>query len=88
MIRVLVLAVLGYLAYRIVKRWVRGKILPGPMKDRAAGRIDDVMVKDPQCGAYFARRDGVALRDAGRELLFCSRECRDKYLAATSPPRD
>lgn len=87
MIRVMVLAVLGYLGYRIVKRWVRGKILSRPAEGRAPGRIDDVMVKDPQCGAYFARRDGVALRQAERELLFCSRECRDKYLAANSPPR-
>lgn len=88
MIRVIVLAVLGYLGYRIVKRWVRGKILSGPAEGRGPGRIDDVMVKDPQCGTYFARRDGVALRHAERELLFCSRECRDQYLAAHSPPRD
>jgi hypothetical protein len=52
------------------------------MNHRETGRIDDVMVKDPQCGAYFPRRDGIALKSAGGGLLFCSRECRDKYLAA------
>lgn len=86
MIRVIVLVVLGYLGYRVVKRWVRGKILSDRAEGRAHGRIDDVMVKDPQCGAYFARRDGVVLRHAEGELLFCSPECRDKYLAANSPP--
>jgi uncharacterized protein len=86
MIRVLVFALLGYLAYRVVKRWVRGKILSERVAGRTPGRIDDVMVKDPQCGAYFARRDGVTLRQADRELVFCSRECRDKYLAANPPP--
>jgi uncharacterized protein len=86
MIRVLVFALLGYLAYRVVKRWVRGKIHSERVAGRTPGRIDDVMVKDPQCGAYFARRDGVTLRQADRELVFCSRECRDKYLAANPPP--
>jgi len=86
MIRFLVLALLGYLAYRVAKRWVRGKIFSERVEGHTAGRIDDVMVKDPQCGAYFARRDGVTLRQADRELVFCSRECRDKYLAANPPP--
>jgi hypothetical protein len=86
MIRVLIFALLGYLAYRLVKRWVLRQIRSDRVEGRATGRIDDVMVKDPQCGAYFARRDGVALRHADRDLLFCSRECRDKYIAANSPP--
>jgi uncharacterized protein len=86
MIRIIVLALLGYLGYRLFKRWVRGKILSGRTESHGPGRIDDVMVKDPQCGAYFARRDGVTLRHAERELLFCSRECREKYLAGNPPP--
>jgi hypothetical protein len=86
MIRFLLLTLLGYLAYRVAKRWVRGRIPSGRVEGHAPGRIDDVMVKDPQCGAYFARRDGVALRHTGRDLLFCSRECRDNYLAANPPP--
>jgi uncharacterized protein len=86
MIRVIILVVLGYLAYRIAKRWVRSKVLSDRVEDRKAGRIDDIMVKDPQCGTYFARRDGVALKHEERDLLFCSRECRDKFLAANSPP--
>lgn len=86
MFRFLILAVLGYLAYRVARRWIRGKTSSGRVDGRTPERIDDVMVKDPQCGAYFARRDGVALRQADRDLLFCSRECRDKYISAKFPP--
>jgi hypothetical protein len=86
MIRVIILALLGYLAYRVAKRWVRGKLRSDHVEGRASERIDDVMVKDPQCGKYFARGDGVVLRLAGRDLLFCSPECRDNYLAVNSPP--
>jgi hypothetical protein len=88
MIRILVLLVLGYLAYRLAKRWLRGKMISGRVNHRETGRIDDVMIKDPQCGVYFPRRDGVALKSAGGGLLFCSRECRDKYLAARSESGD
>ena len=85
MIRIIILAALGYLAYRFVKRWVRSKVLSDRVEGREADRIDDIMVKDPQCGTYFARRDGVVLKHGERDLLFCSRECRDKFLAANSP---
>lgn len=86
MIRYIILAVVGYLAYRVAKRWVAGKLRSSRVEGRAAGRIEDVMVKDPLCGTYFARRDGVTLRLAGRELMFCSQKCRDNYLAANPPP--
>ena len=86
MIRVLIILLVGYFAYRVAKRWVRGKVFSERVEGRAPDRIDDVMVKDPQCGTYFARRDGVVLRLADRDLMFCSLECRDKYIAANAPP--
>ncbi|MCU0590294.1 MAG: hypothetical protein MUC57_02335 [Desulfobacterales bacterium] len=86
MIRILILALLGYVGYRVVKRWARDKLRSGHVDGRMPDRIDDVMIKDPQCGTYFPRRDGVSARHADRDLFFCSRECRDKYLAANSPP--
>jgi hypothetical protein len=61
-------------------------MISGRMNRRQAGRIDDVMIKDPQCGVYFPRRDGIVLKSGGDDLLFCSPECRDKYLAARSEP--
>jgi len=34
------------------------------------------------CKVYFTRKDGMCLMIGGKELCFCSEECRDKYLAA------
>jgi YHS domain-containing protein len=45
--------------------------------------IDDEMVKDPFCGVYFAKRDGVLLRHQGQDLYFCSEDCRDKFSSTT-----
>jgi YHS domain-containing protein len=47
---------------------------------QATGEIDDVMIKDPYCEAYFPRRSGVHLRQDGQDLYFCSAECRDKFV--------
>jgi uncharacterized protein len=82
MIRVVILLIVGYIAYRLVRRWLRGRMLTGRMSGEQGGRIDDVMVKDPQCGTYFPRRDGIVLKGKEGDLLFCCRECRDKYLSA------
>ncbi|MFO7709531.1 MAG: hypothetical protein R6V84_15300 [Desulfobacterales bacterium] len=82
MLRLIALMVLAYVAYRVVRTWVLGRSAPRQVRNRTGGRIDDVMLKDPQCGAYFARRDGVSLNHQGRELLFCSEECRERFLSA------
>jgi uncharacterized protein len=84
MIRVIVLFIVVYILYRLVRSWVRGKKQYGRMRGTPVDRIDDVMVKDPQCGAYFPRRDGIVFKRDEGDLLFCSRECRDKYLSGRS----
>ena len=45
------------------------------------GEIDDVMIKDPYCEAYFPKRNAVHLEVKGNDLYFCSPECRDNYIA-------
>jgi hypothetical protein len=44
-------------------------------------QIDDVMIKDPYCEAYFPKRNAVHLNLNAIDLYFCSKECRDKYIA-------
>ena len=78
--RLIIFGALIYLAYRAVKSWMTaGSQASSKMAQRAAGEIDDVMVKDPLCEVYFPKRNGVPLNFKGRELLFCSTECRDKF---------
>ncbi|WP_319526096.1 YHS domain-containing protein [uncultured Desulfosarcina sp.] len=78
--RVLLLIVIVYLTYRAVKSWVlRNLQVPGQNAPHNP-KIDDVMVKDPVCGVYFPRGEGVALRHKGQEYIFCSEACRDRFL--------
>jgi uncharacterized protein len=82
MIKLLIIVAVGYLLYRSLKSWMfpDGTSLKNG-SGKTAGNIDDVMIKDPYCQVYFPRRDAVHLRFRGSDLYFCSKECRDKYIA-------
>ena len=85
MIRIIILAVVAYVFYRALKSWM----FPAPDSSRSvsgkdAGRIDDVMIKDPFCEAYFPKRNAVQIKFKGEDLFFCSTACKDQYIAAQS----
>ncbi len=85
MIRFIILAVVAYVFYRALKSWM----FPSPdasksVADKSVGQIDDVMIKDPFCEAYFPKRNAVRLQFEGEDLYFCSTACKDQYIAAQS----
>ena len=81
MIRLIVIVALVYICYRALKAWIlrSAPTIEDGDRRKPAGHIDDVMVKDPYCEVYFPKRKGVPLERNGQELLFCSKECREKY---------
>ncbi len=79
--RLLILGVLLYLAWRAVKSWMSSNALGRRAEqDLQAGQADDIMEKDPYCGVYFPKREGVRIQHEGKDLYFCSEQCRDRYL--------
>ena len=85
MIRFVILAVVAYVFYRALKSWM----FPAPdssksVSGRDAGQLDDVMIKDPFCEAYFPKRNAVHLKFDGEDLYFCSTACKDQYITAQS----
>jgi uncharacterized protein len=80
-VRLIILILLVYLGYRALKSWVRQSLTRGEVgAQRTSREIDDIMIKCPACDVYFPRRDGVQHTVGGRDLSFCSPECRDHYL--------
>ena len=79
--RLLILLILLYLGYRFLKSWI---VKETPSQKATFGtetaESDNVMVKDPYCGIFFAQNDGVHLRVNDQDLYFCSQECKDKFL--------
>lgn len=80
-VRLLIYLILGIIIYRALKSLLGGT---KSQQVRSSGRdhlqADDTMIQDPQCGTYFARRDGVALHGKGQTMYFCSETCKDKYV--------
>ena len=76
MIRFLILAILGYLLYRILKTFFRSN----KEIDRSVdGGLIDEMVQDPYCKTYIPRRESVKRVIDGNEYRFCSDECASKF---------
>ena len=89
MIRFIILIVVGYIAYRALKSWMfpddsSSKSVSG----KTASEIDDVMIKDPFCEAYFPKRNAVHLNLNGKDLYFCSTECKTKYVESHAEAED
>ncbi len=78
--KLLLLIIIAYLAYRVAKSWVMRNLQSPGQNGSSQPSIDDVMVKDPECGIYFPQREGVELKRGGETLLFCSAVCRDRFL--------
>jgi hypothetical protein len=75
LLRLLILFLLGYLAFVALRSIARRG------KDRMSGRLNaessgEDMVLDPQCQSYIPKSNAVA--QSGR--YFCSRECAQLYL--------
>jgi len=80
--KLLIIIIILYLAYRAFKYWMLTNIIPGPKASTGSERqIDDIMIKDPVCEVYFPKRSGISLSIEGETLYFCSEECKDKYLS-------
>jgi YHS domain-containing protein len=86
MIRLLLLAIFGFLIYVLltaVMRSLRGGTRPtatsGGHPEKTAG--GEAMVKDPACGTYLPQSDALRARIAGRDEFFCSERCRDAWRA-------
>lgn len=83
MIRLLVFALLAYFLYRLIKRKLKelfpsedSRSVPTPSKrDEMAP-----LIRDPECGTYFDKREGVKAVIQGQNLYFCSPACRDAFL--------
>jgi YHS domain-containing protein len=76
LLRLLVIAGLGYLLYRVVKSFLP---LSGRLNKTRTNGVIDEMVQDPQCKTYIPRREAQRKVIDGKEYFFCGKECADKF---------
>ena len=82
LIRLLLIGLLAYLVYTLWRSLLGA--VSGGSSDHTAPRQPrdgEPMVLDPQCGTHIPRSDALARTIDGRTYHFCSRECRDAFVA-------
>jgi hypothetical protein len=79
------------LLLRLVVRTVARAFSPGPDRPRTTApplrtqvRAPEDLVLDSVCHTHVPRSRALVAQVAGREEHFCSRQCRDKALAAVA----
>jgi YHS domain-containing protein len=55
---------------------------PGPPRSSNQIPLTGELKKDPVCGTYIAAATSIQEKVGGQTFHFCSRECRDKYVAS------
>lgn len=77
LIRLLFFIFLIYILYSLVKKvFGTGSKISG--RDSSSGVISE-MVQDPFCKTYIPSNEAYRTVVGGEEILFCSRECAEKY---------
>ncbi|EGB13675.1 TRASH domain-containing protein [Pseudodesulfovibrio mercurii] len=79
MLKFLVIAAALFLVYKL---FMGDKQKKDMKKDKAFKQkvASGEMVKDPSCGTYVDKDGDIRVREGDKVHVFCSYECRDKYL--------
>jgi len=81
--RLLILAVLLYIAWRLIRNLIRKKIedeTKKRQKKKADGpAVEDVLVEDPVCHTLIPKHQAIRLHQDGTTYYFCSDKCCDKF---------
>jgi len=80
MLRFLWLALIAFLLFKLVRILADFFVRHPDADGEKAGGKGEELVKDPQCGAYFPKSEGVSETIDGERRHFCSDACRKKFL--------
>ena len=83
-IRLVVLAVLAYIAWLLIRgitggSRTKGRVSGGKGSTAKTAHAQDVLVEDPICHRLVPRHQAVRFRRDGITYYFCSDDCCDKF---------
>ena len=76
LIRLLFWGLLLYIGYKMVRGFLGNK---QQEKSSVIPKQGEETFRDPVCGTYISEDDAVIGRNGDERILFCSRECLEKY---------
>lgn len=77
-LRLLILALLFYVGWRLLKRSFAQKSVDANREDRDPG-LQDVLVEDPVCHVLVPKHQALRVRRDGITYYFCSEQCCDQF---------
>jgi YHS domain-containing protein len=78
--RIIILAILCYILYRLLFAG-RKKVKQPPPSDDGQADSQDVLVEDPVCHTYVPQKQAIRAAKDGKIYYFCSEECCKTFLA-------
>jgi YHS domain-containing protein len=95
--RLLLLAVLLYIGWRLVRSLIREKIRQALRHEKAkAGQtaqneqetVRDVLVEDPVCHTLIPKNQAIRLRQDETTYYFCSESCCDQFTGSAGGTKE
>jgi len=76
-LRIIIIAILIYIAYRLITGGTRKPSSGRGWKNRSAREVpvSDTLEEDPVCKKLVPRRQAIQYEYHGKKLYFCSKEC-------------
>ncbi len=89
--RLLILAVLLYIAWRLIRSLIREKISAEAVKkykkEAKGSPVEDVLVEDPVCHTLIPKHQAIRLRQGDKTYYFCSDKCCDNFTESSGGNR-
>jgi len=79
-VRIILLAVLFYLLFRLLTSGKENSAKKHPKKAPKTP-IDDILVEDPVCHTYIPQKEAETLIFKGNAYYFCSKKCLNSFQA-------
>lgn len=84
LIRLILIGVFFYACIKVLlwvtRQWKSLRARSEARRTDKGNQVSD-MARDPVCGTYVAVREAFTIHRSGRDIHFCSAECRDKYVS-------
>jgi YHS domain-containing protein len=78
-VRLVILAVLFYIAWRLIRGLAAQKRSVNKQQQTSSSGVKDILVEDPVCHTLIPKGQAIRLRRQGKTYYFCSEKCCDSF---------
>ncbi|MBW6520765.1 MAG: YHS domain-containing protein [Desulfoarculaceae bacterium] len=79
-LKLVVLAILFYVGYRLLVGAVRNKFANKPSVEKPSPQVSDLLVEDPVCHTLVPQGQAIRLQHENQIYYFCSEACCSQFI--------